>query len=313
MKNPFSALLCFCIILFAPSCEPDNSEENETEAEDIIDIPDEHFKFALVSTNSIDTNGDGLGDRDIDLNNDGEIQRSEGELIEGLILTFDYGDTGRYIDLTGIENFINITFLKISGTRGFMYEENSNDELVSYDFTKLRKMEFFELNNVASNYFETLDLSGLDKLKEVNLITNRPNEYGEEYKIPINYIDVKLQGATNLTDLDITNSFVLIDLCQVPALKRLNMFYLEGGEPDVFDFHCLTNLEWLNIGENHIKSLILKNSSVVNTLLSADIGSAPGAYYPFVEYICIDDIPEEWEQIAPLRNANTEVVTDCEI
>lgn len=86
MRNFYLPLLLLFILSFANSCEPDNSENEEPEAEDIIEIPDERFKHALVSTNSIDTNGDRVGDSDIDLNDDGEIQRSEGELIEGLIL-----------------------------------------------------------------------------------------------------------------------------------------------------------------------------------------------------------------------------------
>ncbi len=90
------------------------------------------------------------------------------------------------------------------------------------------------------------------------------------------------------------------------------MFYLEGGEPEVFDFHCLTNLEWLDIGENRIHSLILKNGSVLTTLRSQDIGSADNGNYPYIEYICLDDDPEELEQIASLIDENTEVVTDCE-
>ncbi len=313
MKNPFSALLCFCIILFATSCEPDNSEEDEPEAEDIIEIPDEHFKAALINTNSIDTNGDGVGDRDIDLNDDGKIQRREGELIEGLIIYFDYNEIGRYVDLSGIENFVNLKNIKMKGNQ--LVSENTDGELIIYDFSKLENLQSLELNNLGSQFFKELNFFGLSNLNELKLINNRPYYNGvpfEFYKLPINFIDINMEGLESLTSLDITNSFLKIDFCQAPSLTKLSMFYLEGGEPDVFDFHCLTNLEWLNIGENHIKTLILKNSSVVNTLLSVDIGSAPGAYYPFVEYICIDNIPEEFEQIASLRNEDTEVVTDCE-
>ena len=91
------------------------------------------------------------------------------------------------------------------------------------------------------------------------------------------------------------------------------MSYLEGGEPEVFDFHCLTNLEWLDISENVIPTLILKNSSVLETFLVNDIGAnhENWAGYPYIEYICIDDIPEEREQISSLVNDDTVVTTDC--
>ena len=315
MKNPFSALLCLCLMFFATSCEPENSEENEPEAEDIIEIPDEHFKFALVSTNSIDTNGDGVGDRNIDLNNDGEIQRSEAEAIQGLIITFNFPGIQKFIDLSGIENFVNLKYIKMTH---FWFSPDAGapgSYINTYDFTALKKLEYLELNNMSTNYLDVLDLSGLSALKEVRLINNRPllqDSWDEDYKIPLNYLVVDMEGVSSLTSLDITNSFLKIDFCQVPSLKELNMFYLEGGEPEVFDFHCLTNLEWLNIGENSIHSLILKNNSVLNTLLAQDIGSADNGNYYYLEYICIDDIPEEFEQIASLRNEDTVVVTDCE-
>lgn len=89
------------------------------------------------------------------------------------------------------------------------------------------------------------------------------------------------------------------------------MHYLEGGEPDVFDFHCLRKLKWLDISENTIDTLILKNSTVLNTFIARDIGSANDTNYPFLEHICIDDFPEEYEQITSLRDENTKVSTDC--
>lgn len=86
MKNPFIALLYLSILLLDVSCDPKNSDDNDPEAEEIIEIPEEHFKAALISSNSIETNGDGVGDRDINRNNDGEVQRSEAELIKDLFI-----------------------------------------------------------------------------------------------------------------------------------------------------------------------------------------------------------------------------------
>ena len=313
MKNLIYPLLLIFIILFAISCEPEAPGEKEPEpplAEDIIEIPDEHFKNALVNTNSIDTNGDHQGDDDIDLNNDGEIQRSEANLVRGIKIHFKYHYFGRYVDLKGIENFVNLQYLKLTGE--LLYEE-TEDDLLTYDFSKLTKLRFLELDNLGTNAFEALDLHGLSALEELRIINSRPDysQDEEDYANPLNFMDVNLEGTSKLTSMNITNSFLNIDFCQVPSLKRLNMFYLEGGEPEVFDFHCLTELEWLNISENYIRSLVLKNSSVLDTLLIENIGSWGGWNYPFVEYICIDDLPEEHEQISTLRDENTVVVTDC--
>ena len=313
MKGNFLPLLLL-IFLLITSCEPEGPGEKDPEppvVEDIIEIPDEYFRQALLSTNSIDTNGDREGDSDIDLNNDGKIQRSEAELVEGLVLHFKYNEFERYVDLSGIENFPNLKYLKMSGDH--RHNKVENEELITYGFIRLKKLEYLELNNLGTNAFKAIDLRNLTNLKDLILLNSRP-DYGldfEDWKKPLAFMDLKLEGTTNLTTIDITNSFLNIDFCEVPSLKRLNMFYLEGGEPEVFDFHCLENLEWLNVGENVIKSLILKNSSVLKTFLASDIGSSTMVNYPYVEYICIDDIPEEHEQIASLRNESTEVVTDC--
>jgi hypothetical protein len=315
MKQPFLPLVLLLIFSFSISCVTDNPDEiNPEPEEEIIHIPDEHFKHALLSTNSIDINNDMVGDRDIDLNNDGEIQRTEAELIEGLIMNFYYPEIGRLVDFTGIDNFVNLQYLKITGRGDFPGGEFAETELISYDFTGLEKLKYLEFNNLITNFSDVLDLSGLTNLTEVRLINDKPyyDLFTEDnIGLPVNFMDVNLEGAVNLINLDITNSFLKIDFCQVPSLKKLNMYYLEGGEPEVFDFHCLTNLEWLDISENRIHSLILKNSSVLNTLLTQDIGASNNGNYPFVEYICIDDIPEEYEQIATLRGENTVVTTNC--
>ncbi|MCC8360057.1 leucine-rich repeat domain-containing protein [Salinimicrobium sediminilitoris] len=312
MKKTLPWLLPLFIFSFLSSCEPEGPGDKDPEppvAEDIIEIPDEHFKHALVNTNSIDTNGDHVGDSNIDLNNDGEIQRSEANSIRGLVIHFNYNDFNRYVDLKGIENFVNLEYFKMTGDLLF---EEIDHELLSYDLSNLKKLRFLEMNNLGTNAFKDLDLQGLADLEELKIINSRPDysKDGEDYGNPLNFMDVNLAGTPNLTIMDITNSFLNIDFCQVPSLKRLNMFYLEGGEPEIFDFHCLTELEWLNISENRIKSLILKNSSILNTLLVKDIGYY-GINYPFVEYICIDDFPEEHEQIATLIDEHTVVVTDC--
>lgn len=52
----------------------------------IINFPDPNFKKALVSSLCVDTNNDGAGDEDADLNNDGEIQVSEAEEVKSLYI-----------------------------------------------------------------------------------------------------------------------------------------------------------------------------------------------------------------------------------
>jgi len=302
----FLSVLFICI-----SCGSENEIEDETDPEtDNLIFPDAAFKDALVNTNSVDTNNDGQGDVDMDTNNDGEIQRPEAEAAKGLILHFDYSRLDRYVDLSGIENIINLTSLSITGEGGF-FEGNKTSKFINYDFTQLKELKYLKLNHLASNFIDKLDLSGLVKLEEVDLSFNRPNEYQQNFRIPMNYIWVNMEGCTGVTKLAFANSFLKLDLCQVPSVKVLDMWYLEGGEPSVFDFHCLEQLEWLDISENLIDSLILKNSSVVTTLGTADMGSDEGAYLPYAEFICIDDIQEERDQIATLVGPDKVVTTEC--
>jgi len=203
-------LLYLIIILFVVSCETEspNNADNESEVEDIIAIPDEYFKAALVSTNSIDTNNDGLGDSDIDLNNDGEIQRSEAQLIEGLIIEFN--NTGRTttIDLSGIENFVNLKYIKMKKFIGSEFNETYNN-LVTYDFTALKKLEFLELDNMPTYYTEFLDLSALNNLTGLKLINSMPGYSGSTDSD--HFTKINLDGCTNLTSLDMYNSYLIID------------------------------------------------------------------------------------------------------
>lgn len=310
-----------CILLFLllvnQSCTTESAEEfksydlkGKNSQAGIIDIPDENFKNVLLNTYCVDTNGDGFGDRDADLNDDGEIQKKEANSIERLLLQFIYETPIKFADLTGIENFTNLKFLKISGPGGYFYEEEVlNTEILSYDFSGLRKLEYLQINGLATEYYDNINLSGLNKLREIDLSINRPMDFYTD-KDP--FITVNFEGCSSLKNLNMSNSFLNIDFCQISSLERLNMYYLEGGEPNVFDFQCLTILKWLDISENRINKLILKNSSVLETLIAKDVGSEDEYInYPFPNYLCIDDIPQEWEQVQTLIGPDNIVSTEC--
>lgn len=317
MKNTIKIILILLLILTNQSCSTDNFENLDVydirgnlQGNEIL-IPDNNFRNTLISTYCVDSNNDGIPDTDVDSNNDGIIQKKEANSVASLILDFDYGAPIRFVDLQGIENFGNVKVLKISGTGGSWeyFDQVANTENLSYDLTKLRKLEQLEINYLATEHFDNLNLSGLNKLVKLDLSGNRPINYEGDYTNQL--MNVNLEGCVALKDLNIINSFLIIDFCQTPSIEKLNMQYLEGGEPEVFDFHCLSNLKWLNISENMIGTLILKNSSLLGTFIYDEPYGDMEWMYPFPQTICIDDFPEEYEQITPLVGDNTIVTTNC--
>lgn len=308
-----TGFLCFVFLLQACSAEQEEAYESYDLKGNLkgseIFFTDAQFKQILLTTNCVDVDGDGTGDIDVDLNNDGQIQMKEANSVESLVLKFVYEIPVRFIGLDGIENFSNLKTFKMSGPGGYYYnDEVLNTESLSIDFTGLRKLEEVTINGLPTDYYASLDLSGLTKLNTVDLSYNRPMNYEGDYMNQI--MQVNLEGCTNLKVLAFINSFTRIDLCQVPSLEKLNMQYLEGGEPEVFDLHCLTNLKWLDISDNMIDTLILKNSSVLETFIY-NYGYGGEWFYPAPQTICIDDIPEERDQISPLVGDYTAVITDC--
>jgi hypothetical protein len=317
MKISLKALIILSVSFFIfQSCTTDEITElkiydlkGQNSKGNIVFIPDTNFRNTLININCVDSNGDGLPDSTVDLNNNGEIEKKEANSVENLILDFDYGSPITYVDLAGIENFTNIKVLKISGTGlAYMDEFATNDENMNYDFTSLRKLETLEIHYLGTEYFDTLNLSGLSKLSNLILSANRPLDY---YTEKDQFLTVNMEGCSNLKYLNIANSFLNIDFCQIPSLEKLNMYYLEGGEPETFDFHCLTNLKWLDISENVIRSLVLKNNSVLETFIYDGGYEEMGWWYPSPNYICLDNMQEEYDQLLPLIGDNTIVTTDC--
>ena len=72
----------------------------------IINFPDANFKNALVNSKCVDLDGDNIGDADVDLNNDGEIDVSEAQKVSWLNISRKI-----ITSLEGINKFSNLTHL----------------------------------------------------------------------------------------------------------------------------------------------------------------------------------------------------------
>jgi len=201
----------------------------------IIHFPDANFKNALVNTKCVDTNGDGEGDADADLNDDGEIDVSEALNVINL-----YINNRQISSLDGIENFKNLSILVCS-------------------INQLTSLDVKELTNLTTlrcffNQLSFLNVQGLTNLTELycdkNLLTS-----------------LDLQGLTNLKNLE-CNMNKLTSL-NVQGLTNLTYFYCEDNLLTTLDVHGLTNLTFLKCHNNQLTSLNVQG--LLNlTLLACD-------------------------------------------
>ena len=253
----------------------------------VVNFPDVNFKTILTTTICADFNDDGILDGDVDVNNDGNIDTTEVLAVVGLEITNESSDTGENIliaDLTGLNSFANLKKIRFVG----IFFNNQ-----TIDLSALSLLESVDVLSTDSLTIQAINLANLSNLTQLGLSDVRPYIFVN----PNIYVNVNLSGCTALETLVYSNSFMQFDFCQIPQLKNLDCQYLEGGEPEngVFDFGCLTQLETLNIDENFIEVLILKNGSLLNSIY--------WTYWDYIGYpsfICIDDNPTELLQIQSL-------------
>ena len=91
----------------------------------IINFPDPNFKNVLVNSKCVDTDSDGVGDIDADVNNDNEIDIFEASQVSRLIV-----HSQQINSLDGIEYFNNLIYL-----------DCSYNFIISLDVSNLSKLE----------------------------------------------------------------------------------------------------------------------------------------------------------------------------
>lgn len=210
----------------------------------IVNIPDPNFKAALLADGNINTNGDG------------EIQVSEAEA------AVDVSVVGNNInDLTGIEAFINITFL-----------ECSDNNLTSIDVSNNPELEIFECYNNQLNSIDVSQNTALyqfecrfNQLTSLDL-SNNPN------------MVLLSMGNNEIMELDVANNIILVILeCTETLLESLDL----SQNNDLVSLICNDNdaLSYIN----------LKNGNNENLVFD---GPFPSNFenLPSLETICIDDI-----------------------
>jgi hypothetical protein len=197
-----------------------------------INIPDSVFKNALINSYCVDTNLDGFGDMDADINDDGEIQVSEAEAVISLRVN------NRGInDLTGIEAFVNLEYL-----------DCSQNSLGTIDISQNTKLK--ELNCKFSH------LDNLDLLTNVNLeiLVCKVNDL----------LTLNIDTLPNLEILNFSNNYVSnIDTSNNPLLEVL---YADENDLTSLDISQNNNLKYLSLQGNQITSLDFINNPFLEIL-----------------------------------------------
>lgn len=140
----------------------------------IVTIPDANFKYTLLNTICVDTDGDGTADTDADFNDDGEIQISEAESIVWLDVGKAYNtpNSEKISSIEGIQSFTNIEFLdcEFNLLSSVDVTQNANLLQLILDDNNLESVDVSQNQNLLALSINTNSLSYLDVAQNTNLV-----------------------------------------------------------------------------------------------------------------------------------------------
>ena len=277
----------------------------------IINIPDPIFKAKLLSadvSNTIASNNyPSLVDpyytpnsyNKIDTNNDGEIEVSEALLIKYISISGTLNLNGGITDLTGIEAFTNLKFLKcyynsitnlnLASNLELVLLSCNNNQLTTLDVSHNANLQWL---NCSYNQLTAVDVTYNVNLSNLNcnnnLLTNLPllNNIG------LSELDC---SNNNLTNLDVHQNSNLISLkCGVNSLTALdvtnniNLMILESNINHLSNINVTNNLNLgaLSFNGNNVTSIDITHNTNLsfldcsyNQLTSLDITNNPNLFY----------------------------------
>jgi len=217
----------------------------------IVDIPDANFKYALVNENVVDIDGDEIGDIPVDTNNDGEIQESEAESVESLIVS-DF----EIISLEGIQSFIYLEklYCTVNQLTSLNITQNTNLEVLICSWNQINNLNISQNPNLKTLAIRGNPISNLD-------LTQSPN-------IEKLYCEFNL-----LTELDVTQNLALETLfCGFNSLTSLNVsqninlevLYCWENQLSELDVSQNINLRIIDCESNPLSNLNIKNGNNTN-------------------------------------------------
>ena len=229
----------------------------------IVNIPDANFKsLLLASSPNFAVAKDALGNPIvIDVNGDSEIQVSEALLVYQLFI-----NSSQITQLTGLENFTNITYFDCSNTSLFTLNVTALTNLVtlkcdSAELTSLNVSGLTNLKNLfcMTNQLTSLNLSNLTNLEVVFCYSNMLST-------------ININGASSLYQLNCENNLLTnLDLLGYTNLTHL---YAQNNQISSLSLSGLSSLHNVYIGNNQMSSLEIINCPLIeqagfnNNLLS---------------------------------------------
>lgn len=198
---------------------------------DIVNIPDAAFKAVLISNPRIN------------INQDGEISYGEAKAYTHSISVPNIGIN----DITGIEAFINLTRLNVSG-----------NQLKSLDVSKNTELKHLSCDN---NQLTNINTNGASNLNILYCKNNQFTVLDVSYNENLRLLDCE---GNPLERLDISNTYVSVPSPRVlPTLKHLKMrnnknfyetFYYGGSNLETLDVSGVT-IRNLNCSGNKLTHL----------------------------------------------------------
>ncbi len=204
----------------------------------IVNIPDVNFKAKLLTYSYSDNSGDHI----LNINNDGEIQVSEAQNIQILLV-----DNANISSLEGISSFSNLTLLSIS-----------NNNVTSLDLTSLSKLESLEC---ATNKFTSFDkIKGIDGISYLDCSDNQFTSI-DLTGLSLTYLvcsgnklqSLDVSGLINLVSLRCTdNQLTTLD---ISGLEKLETLYCRNNQLNSLNSNKCMNLKDLDCAFNQLTSI----------------------------------------------------------
>ncbi|WP_191859255.1 DUF7619 domain-containing protein [Hanstruepera ponticola] len=237
----------------------------------IVDIPDENFKNALINSNCVSFDYNFPSIIDVDLNNDGEIQLSEAQSVEHLRISDNFDIN----NMIGIESFTNLLSISIRNNPIQTVDFSSNinlTEIICANNPQLQIINFGSNTNLigidcSNNSLTYLDLESVPNLEFLYCYNNQLNSLNISsnlslrdltcYENPLTDIDTSSNAL--LTSLVIgDNPLSTIDLSSNTEIISLT---ISGNVPlSSLDLSNNINLTHLALYNSDISNLDLSNN-----------------------------------------------------